>query len=282
MNTFPQSKPLPKVHLSEEKDRELLKGATSYVYRTEPGFELVAHCFSPENNNPAELKPAILFLHGGLWDVSIPTQFAPHCMHLASRGMIAITAEYRTSNKYHTSAEDAFYDAQMAMLWLKHNHAALGIDPNRITVAGAASGAHMALSLAILPEAIEMGGYDSRPLAAIGLSSLVNTTKKGVELQRFSDPKQAAKNSPSNNVRKNLPPILLVHGKADTIAPYEHVAKFAKMMQRKKNTCEFIDFEAMNHSFFNFNISPKHFEITLNSIDAFLTHLGCLEPTEYL
>ena len=83
-------------------------------------------------------------------------------------------------------------------------------------------------------------------------------------------------------VRKGLPPTLLVHGKADTIVPHEDVAKFAKLMKRKKNPCEFIDFEAANHSFFNFNVSAKHFEITLNSMDAFLVSLDCIEPMEYV
>ena len=76
--------------------------------------------------------------------------------------------------------------------------------------------------------------------------------------------------------------MLLVHGKADTIAPYEPVARFAKTMKRKKNKCELIEFEAMNHSFFNFNVSAKHFEITLNAMDAFLVSLDCIEPVDYL
>ena len=279
MNTLTQAAPIT-APLSEERDRELLKGAQSYLYQSEDGFELVAHCFFPENHNPAVPKPAIVFFHGGLWDVSMATQFAPHCIHLASRGMIAVTVEYRTSDKHNATPEDSFEDAQMAMLWLKHNHATLGVDPNRIVAAGAASGAHMALSLAMLPDLMEIDGFSPRPLGVVGLSSIVNTTKKGTESTRFADPKKAAKYSPSNLVRKGLPPMLIIHGKADTIVPHEHAAKFAKMMKRKKNNCEFIDFEAVNHSFFNFNVSAQHFEITLNSIDAFLANLDCIEPAE--
>ncbi|MBT8035988.1 MAG: alpha/beta hydrolase [Verrucomicrobiae bacterium] len=267
--------------LSEERERELLKDAQSYLYQSEDGFELVAHCFFPDNHDPADPSPAILFFHGGLWDVSMITQFAPHCMHFASRGIVAVTVEYRVTAKHDSTPEDSFEDAQMAMLWLKHNHAILGVDPNRIIAAGAASGAHMALSLAMLPEVIEMEGYSPRPLAVIGLSAIVNTTKKGMEFDRFSDPKKATKNSPSNNIRRGLPSTLLIHGKLDTIVPHDQVEKFAKSMKRKKNPCEFIDFEAVNHSFFNFNVSAKHFELTLNSMDAFLTRLDCLEPMDY-
>jgi len=281
MNALIKASPIT-APLSEERERELLRDAQSYIYQSEDGFELIAHCFFPANHDPAEAKPAIVFFHGGLWDVSMTTQFAPHCMHFASRGMVAVAVEYRVASTHHSSPEDAVEDAQMAMLWLKHNHQTLGIDPNRIIAAGAASGAHMALSLAMLPEVMEIDGYSPRPLAVIGLSAIVNTTKKGTEFDRFPDPKKATKNSPSNNIRKGLCPTLIIHGKSDTIVPHDHAEKFAKMMKRKKNPCEFIDFEAVNHSFFNFNVSPKHFEITLNSMDSFLVGLNCIEPMEYV
>ncbi|MFK7912229.1 MAG: alpha/beta hydrolase [Akkermansiaceae bacterium] len=268
--------------LSEDRERELLKDAKSYVYQSEDGLELVAHCFFPPNHDSGSAKPAIVFFHGGMWDVSMPTQFAPHCMHLASRGMVAVAVEYRVGSKHNASPEDALEDAQMAMLWLRHNHATLGTDPNRIIAAGAASGAHMALSLGMLPEVLEIDGFTARPLAMIALSSIVNTGKKSPEHGRFADSKKAHKSSPLNMVRRGLPPSLIVHGKADTIVPHTDAAKFAKLMKRKKNPCEFIDFDAANHSFFNFNVSAKHFEITLNSIDAFLVGLDCLEPVEYV
>lgn len=267
--------------LSEERERELLKDAKSYAYQDEDGLRLLAHCFFPPGHDPATAKPAIVFFHGGMWDVSMPTQFAPHCMHLASRGMVAVAVEYRVASKNQSSPEDAVEDAQMAMLWLRHNHATLGIDPNRIVAAGAASGAHMALSLAMMPEVLEADGFTARPLAVIALSPVVNTGRKSPEHSLFSDPKRAHKQSPLNMVRRGLPPSLIVHGKADTIVPHADVAKFARLMKRKKNPCEFIEFDAANHSFFNFNVSAKHFEITLNSIDAFLVGLDCIEPAEY-
>ncbi|MGB0993687.1 MAG: alpha/beta hydrolase [Akkermansiaceae bacterium] len=276
----PLTKPLVKP-LSEERERELLKDTTSYVYQSEDGVDCQAHCFLPKGHEFAQPKPVILFFHGGLWDKSMVTQFAPHAMHFASRGMVAVCAEYRVADKNNTTPEDAMEDAHMAVLWLKHNATELGIDPSLICVAGAASGAHMALSLAMHPETMEMDGINSRPHCVIGLSSLVNTTKKGIQHDKFADSKRAHKFSPSNLIKKKLPPMLLIHGKADTITPYDHVARFAKVMKRKKNDFELIDFEAMNHSFFNFNVSAQHFEIALNSMDAFLANHGYIEPMEY-
>lgn len=281
MDTLSQNS-APTEPLLEQRERELLKDAQTHVYQVENGCQLNAYCFNPPNHSVDEPKPAIIFFHGGLWDVSMPTQFAPHCMHFASRGMVAITVEYRIGPKHNASPVDAFEDAQMAMLWMRHNHASLGIDPERIVAVGAASGAHMALSLAMQPEVLEVEGYNPRPQAVIALSALVNTTRKGIEIDRFPDLKTATKLSPSSHIRRRLVPSLFLHGKSDTIVPFEQVQKFTKVMKRKKNACELIDFEAANHSFFNFNVSAKHFEIVLNSMDAFVSDLGYIEPMEYL
>ena len=280
MNTPTETKPL--IPLSQERDRELLKDAQSYIYQSGNGYELAAHCFLPPNHEPSASKPAIVFFHGGLWDVSMATQFAPYGMHFASRGMVAIVIEYRVCSTHESTPEDSVEDALTAMLWLKNNHKALGLDPDRIVAAGAASGAHMALSLAMMPDLVAIDGCSPQPFAVIALSAIVDTTKKGTGFERFKNTENATKLSPSKLIRKGLCPMLLVHGKADTIVPYDTVARFAKTMKRKKNNCALIEFEAMNHSFFNFNVSTKHFEITLNAMDAFLVSLDCIEPVDYV
>jgi len=276
MSILTKAKPL-----SAERNLELLKDAESYAYCTVGDTQLIAHCFSPDNHQAGDARPAVIFFHGGMWDVSMTTQFAPHAMHFASRGMVAIIVEYRVSSATNATPESAIEDAEAAMLWLKNNHAELGLDPNRITAAGAASGAHMALVLAMQIETEAPETYSPRPLGVIALSAITDTTKKGIGMDRFGEVKNAIQLSPSKLVRKGLCPMLLVHGKADTIVPHQNIAKFAKAMNRKKNKCELIEYEGMNHSFFNFNVSPKHFELTLNAMDAFLVNLDCIEPINY-
>jgi acetyl esterase/lipase len=280
--------------LSTQRKLELLHGSYPYIFRTVKDSEgndteLHAYCFYPEGMEPeqeeSELKPVILFLHGGCWDVSMVTQFSPHAMHFASRGIVAIVAEYRVDSTHHSSPEDAFEDAETLMLWLKYNHESLRIDPNRIIIAGAACGAYMALSLAMRkkksPKRGYAAGFTSQPQGVIAISSIVHSGRRAIDHRRFPNAKQPSKNHPINNVRRKLPPCLMIHGKADTIAPYYMVFDFVKMMRRKRNRCDLIDFDACNHSFFNFNVSPEHFEITLNSMDAFLAELGYIPPIEY-
>ncbi len=76
--------------------------------------------------------------------------------------------------------------------------------------------------------------------------------------------------------------MLIFHGSDDRVVPPLGIEKFAKRMQRKKNICQLEMFQGKGHSFFNFNVSARHFEITLNSMDAFLVSLDCIEPVEYV
>ena len=84
------------------------------------------------------------------------------------------------------------------MLWLKNNHTELGLDPNRITAVGAASGATWRSLLAMMPETETAEAYSPRPLSVIALSAIVDTTKKGLAWKRFADPKNAVQLSPQN------------------------------------------------------------------------------------
>jgi acetyl esterase/lipase len=74
--------------------------------------------------------------------------------------------------------------------------------------------------------------------------------------------------------------MLLFHGKSDRITPFEEVEKFRRRMRWRGNSCELIDFEKADHSFFNFNVSHKHFDLTLSAVDRFLAERGLLEPED--
>ncbi|MDP0490844.1 MAG: alpha/beta hydrolase [Verrucomicrobiota bacterium JB023] len=265
--------------IGEARDRELLKGAKSYVYYESPQGPLAAHFFLPPNHNPeGAQQTCILFLHGGQWDTSMPTQFVPHCHHFASRGAVAVTVEYRVFGKHRTNPLEAIEDARMAIGFLKQNAATIGIDAERIVVIGAGSGAHLALASAVLPDPpVTADGHSLTPSVVAGLSSIVDTSPKGVGAERFPNPKEAKKMSPLANLpRKNLPPCLLLHGTQDRIASFELITKFAKAYRRKGNKCTLVDYENAGHTFFNYNTNDQLYELTLRTLDNFLVELGFL------
>lgn len=260
--------------IGESRDKELLKSASSYIYENRNGHDLLAHVFFPEGNSISP-RPAVIFFHGGFWDAAMVTQFVPHCHHFASRGAVAITFEYRIASKHQTGPVEALEDAISALSWIQENAEDLGIDLDKIAVGGAAGGAWLALLLAMRKEKEPSSAL--RPKALILFSALVNSTPKGQLSERFPDKKTASKLSPSRLVRRKLPPMLLMHGKADRVIPFDDVASFRRRMKWRGNRCKLLDFTKAEHSFFNFNVSHRNFEMTINAADHFLVEQAILE-----
>ena len=266
--------------IGEARDRELLKDAQSFIYFHSPSKDLAAHFFFPPGHDPRTASaPVIIFLHGGMWDISMPTQFVPHSHHFAARGAVSLCIEYRVKSTSGSTPAESLEDAAMAIVFLRKNARILGIDPKRIVLAGAGSGAHLALCCATLPEIGNDPGLNFRPAALFLFSPVVNTTRKGVGAEMFSSEQAANQYSPSEHVpQRNLPPCRLYHGRADRMVPVDQVAKFAKRYAKKKNACELMEFEGAGHTFFNYNSHQQNYEVTLRSADYFLVDLGILEP----
>jgi len=274
MNTLPKS-----LMIGEARNLELLAAATTYVYNQTPAGDLQAHFFFPPNfNYLTDRRPAIVFFHGGLWDISAATQFIPHCHHFASRGMVAITVEYRTSAKLGGTPEEAIVDAKSALSFFKLHAERLGLDANRIVAAGASAGGNAVLCAALHPHCEETLPAP-RPAAMVLFGPISDTTAKGVGSSRFSSIKNAKLLSPSSHVpQKGLPPCLIFHAKADRVVPFPLSERFAKRYRRKRNRCELMVFENAGHTFFNYNSDETNFELTLRAADHFLVELGLLEP----
>ena len=267
--------------IGEARDREILKDAATYVYQQRPQGDVLAHLFLPEKQTAAP-RPVIVFFHGGFWDTPTPTQFVPHCLHFASRGAVAVAAETRTLAKHGTGPLEAIEDARDLIRWLRSNADTFNLDPNKITLGGAAGGAYLAL-LATLPTAKNLppvDGFDCHPQALILFSTLINTASKGPAQERFPDAKAAKRLSPTQLIRRKLPPMLFFHGKSDRITPFDEVEKFRRRMRWRGNSCELVHFERADHSFFNFNVSHKNFELTIGAADNFLVDRGLLPPEE--
>ena len=264
--------------IGESRDKELLKSASSYEYSSPGGTGLIAHVFFPEGPL-SNMRPAVAFFHGGFWDSQMVSQFVPHCHHFASRGAVAVTFEYRVASKGGTGPVEAVADAKAALVWLHENSELLGIDPGKIAVVGAAGGAFLALQLA-MQKASKDPAATPRPRAAILFSALVNTTPKGRHSERFPDKRSAKSLSPTSLLRRKLPPMLFLHGKSDRVAPFEEIVSFCRKMKWRGNRCELLDFNAAEHSFFNFNVSHGNFEMTVAAADHFLVEQGLLAEPE--
>src|SRR5262245_64205085 len=120
--------------LSQEKARRAyppdLPGAKAVTYKTVGDTKLNLWIYEPEGHKPENKTPAIVFFFGGGWTGGSPQQFEQHCQHLASRGMVAITADYRVASRNQVKAVSCVADAKSAVRYVRQNAARLGIDPN--------------------------------------------------------------------------------------------------------------------------------------------------------
>ena len=263
----------------DTRDRALLEGATTYIYRKTEEGELAAHVFFPEGHaTRTKAAPLLVCLHGGMWDRSAPTQFVPHCHHFASRGMVAVSLEYRVFEKNRTGPVDAVEDAREAMRVMRESAGDLGIDPAQVVVMGAASGAYLALWTGLVRKAEKVEGQSFRPDAMVLINPISDTGKKGMASDRFRDMGEAVAMSPLAALpQKGLPPCLILHGLADRVVPPVQSERLQKMYKRKRNVCERMEFGGQDHSFFNFHVNQDSYELVVGAVDQFLTQQGFLE-----
>ena len=266
-----------------DRNRALLREARQFQYKTIREHALEAHVFFPPEGASIPPRSAIVFFFSGTWDAGLISQFAPHCMHFAHRGMVAILADYRVSSRHDATPLDGIADAKSAIRWVRLNAEALGVNPDRVAAGGGAAGAHLATCAAMVE------GFDDpqddlsiscQPNALILFSPFLDVTRKGFGLEKFPDKKLAKQASPMHHVRRRLQPMLIFHGTHDRVVPFETSKKFVSKMRWRRNKCRLSPYEGQGHGFFNFNVDASFYERTLYEADQFLVEHGFLQPNE--
>jgi len=265
-----------------------MDGAKAEVYKTTGDVKLSIYIFEPPGHKAGDRRPAIVFFFGGGWRSGSPKQFEPQCRRLASRGMVAMAADYRVSSRHGARVVDCLRDAKSAIRWVRRNASRLGIDPDRVAAGGGSAGGHLAAAVGLVPGLDEPGedlAISSRPDAlvlfnpAVVLAPIDGSTplgrapdvmkeRAGIEPERIS---------PYHHIAKGAPPAIIFHGKADATVPYATVEAFTKKMTGLGNRCELVGFDGQQHGFFNYGRGDNSaYTETLKRTDEFLTSLGYL------
>jgi len=236
------------------------------------------HVFKPEGHQTSDKRPAIVFFHGGGWSKGDPNQFFPQSRHLADRGMVAISAQYRLTKKDGVKPWDCVSDAKSAIRWVRQHAAELGIDPGRIAAGGGSAGGHLAAATANI-KAFEPEGEDpsisSKPDALVLFNPVANNGPGGFGHGGVKGVWQDF--SPMHNIDENSPPTLLMNGTADRLVPVDEIREYERRMKEAGGRCEVRIYEGQGHAFFNYN-KKEYYEKTKAEMDAFLVSLGYLPP----
>lgn len=274
------------IQLLNERERILLESAQALTYRKlEDGGDLSIRFYFPGNLEEDSKRPVILFFHGGAWDRGVIIQFAPHALYYVERGAVCGLVEYRHRESHPESSPiESIQDGQTAVQFVRHFSEKLHIDPNKVILVGAGSGANIvgcAAMKAHIPMAdTDYSLSDPRPNAAVMLSSIIDPEKGGYGHAQFSKPSDCRKASLSRYVSGDLPPMLMIHGTADRLVPFEFASAFAEKFTKRNSRFQLVEFEGRDQNFFNHNTDPVSYEAALSTINEFLDQYGFLAKSD--
>ncbi|MEZ6141327.1 MAG: alpha/beta hydrolase [Zavarzinella sp.] len=263
-----------------------LPGSKEITYKTVGETTLKLYMYTPKDHSPNQPRMAVVFFFGGGWSSGTPKQFEQQCLTLAKHGYVAITVDYRVASRHQVKPTECVADAKSAIRYVRSHAKVLGILPNKIVAAGGSAGGHLAASTALLPgldDPKDDKNVSSVPNAvvmfnpAVIIAPVVDFNEKTFGGNRDAkslgcEPKAI---SPFHHVGKNLPPMIIFHGKGDTTVPYRTVELFQEEMKKfPGNRCELVGYEGQPHGFFNYGRNEnKYYEDTTQKMLKFLETL---------
>ena len=243
--------------------------------------DLKLHFFYPEGHKKSGSFPAMVFFFGGGWNGGDAAHFYIQAKYLASRGMVAICADYRTKSSHGVLPFKCVEDGRSTMRYVRENAAKFGIDPQRIAAGGGSAGGHVAAATAVIDRFDVGRNLDVNPVPdALVLFNPVYANGPGdYGFDRVAD--YWTYFSPMHNIDENHPPALVFFGDSDDLVPVPTAEEYQRRMQELGIRSELHVFADKGHGFFNWERDPsptKEIAIaTFSAMDAFLASLGFLE-----
>ena len=256
-----------KNHLNPRGD--LLAASEKILYKKTPQEDLYGYLLRPAGSSQKAL-PAILYFSGGGWNANNVTWVIQECAWFRDHGIIAIACDYRVAGRHGTDIPAAVADSKSAVRYVRAHAKELGVDPERIIVAGGSAGGHIAACTA-MPGHDEPGedpSFSSRANALVLGNPVVG---KGFN-EGFFD--QNPTMSPLELAKqKGWPPTILINGTADTITPQAGAELFVQRMKEAGNICELISIVGGGHGA-TWPTSSAHFEPAFTRVVSFLREHG--------
>ena len=247
-----------------------------------PGRKQKADLYLPATTNGGQLRPAVVIIHGGGWssgkrdaerELNIGTNLALH-------GLVGMSIDYALASKTNATWPQNLYDCKTAVRWLRKNAGRLQVDPDRIGVIGGSAGGHLAamVTLTTPVDALDpkepYGQFSCRVSCGVDLYGIADLpTYHDVTMlgkTYAEDPALYRIASPVTYVRSNSPPLLVIHGTADTTVSVKQSELFAEVLKNAGAEHELIIIPGAQHTF---DLQPKQRDlrpVVLGFLDRYL------------
>ena len=203
-------------------------------------------------------RPGMLVIHGGGWVGGTKEQVVESfCLPYVEKGFVVANVEYRLAKV--APAPAAVMDVLKAADWFRRNAGRYNVDGKRIAVIGNSAGGHLALMVGMTAKSAKLGptGKVAAVINIYGITDVADQLS-GPNTRDYAvtwvpdEPGRlelARRVSPMTYVRRDLPPILTVHGDADETVPYEHGTNLTKALRQAGATAEMISVPQGKHGF---------------------------------
>ena len=207
-------------------------------------------------------RPAVLFIHGGGFKGGDKAEYrsASVSADLARAGYVVISCNYVLSTKEKPGVwPQNITDCREAVRWMRRHANDLGIDPQRIAVAGGSAGGYLALMVGLTDEKPELGGnpnaaISSKVSAVIDMYGVTSSAKHGKDtlINLGADADKIF--SPLSYVTPKSVPILILHGNADKTVDIKESKNLEEVLIKNKVDYHFVEIEDAEHTF---DLHPK-------------------------
>jgi len=203
---------------------------------------------------------------------------------LGRLGYTSVSANYRLTSQGLWPAQ--IHDTKAAIRWVRANAAKIGIDPERIAVAGYSAGGLLSLLAAGTNGMAEFegnggnAGVSSKVQAGIGVYPLANAAgnlfPNTLSVDERTQAMRAA--SATTYIGANFAPTIFIHGTADTTVPMSSSIDFFTKLDAAKVPTALTLIQGAAHAFDNSALDAV--EVMAHSIDVFLDRL-IVNPKPY-
>jgi len=214
-------------------------------------------------NGPARSdRPAVVFIHGGGFTGGDKAEYrsASVSADLARAGYVVVSCNYVLGAKSKEGVwPQNIKDCRDAVRWVRAHAKELGVNPAKIAVAGGSAGGYLALMVGLSDDKTGPGGdaqatVSAKVSAVIDMYGVVNFSKHGKgEVPGVPAAEQAAY-LPENQCDPLDPPVLILHGTADTTVDIQQSKDMAAALAKAKVAHELIVVDGAPHTF---DLHPK-------------------------